>query len=107
MCYPILRDKFIIGRVSKKYAISSYSFYAPGTQWHIIGIIGMITSFILLSFYSAIGGWILFFMVKRVSGALSGLSDSLFGAVFDYYFANSHIADIYQFIFMLIYIVIV
>src|SRR5690625_7792275 len=106
MCYPILRDKFIIGRVSKKYAISSYSFYAPGTQWHIIGIIGMITSFILLSFYSAIGGWILFYMVKTVSGALSGLSDSEYGAVFDHYIADPQIAVISQFIFMLITIVI-
>src|SRR5690625_1726900 len=80
--FPILLAEFIIGRGSQKDAISAYSFFAPGTQWHIIGIIGMITSFILLSFYSAIGGWILFYMVKTMSGALSGLSDSEYGAVF-------------------------
>jgi len=105
--FPILLAEFIIGRGSQKDAISAYSFYAPGTQWHIIGIIGMITSFILLSFYSAIGGWILFYMVKTVSGALSGLSDSEYGAVFDHYIADPQIAVISQFIFMLITIVIV
>src|SRR5690625_2248215 len=105
--FPILLAEFIIGRGSQKDAISAYSFFAPGTQWHIIGIIGMITSFILLSFYSAIGGWILFYMVKTMSGALSGLSDSEYGAVFDLYIADPKIAVISQLIFMLITIVIV
>src|SRR5690625_3487980 len=48
---PILLAEFIIGRGSQKDAVRSYRFFAPKGNWHLIGILGMITCFILLSFY--------------------------------------------------------
>src|SRR5690625_7158893 len=71
--FPIMLAEFIIGRGSQKDAIYAYSFFAPGTQWHIIGIICMITSFILLSIYSAMGDCILFYLIQKMNAALSGI----------------------------------
>src|SRR5690625_7854379 len=51
--FPILLAEFIIVRGAQKDAISAYSFFAPGTPYHVIGIIGLIPSFNLIYFYHA------------------------------------------------------
>lgn len=53
---PLLLAEFAIGRSTQKDAIESYKELAPKTKWNSIGYLGMITCFILLSFYSVIGG---------------------------------------------------
>src|SRR5690625_6894868 len=72
---PILLAEFIIGRGSQKNAVSAYTFFAPNSNWHFIGILGMITCFILLSFYSVVGGWILLYIGETFLGNLSNLPD--------------------------------
>src|SRR5699024_11689949 len=52
---PILLAEFLIGRGSQKDAVSAYAFFTPRSGWPAIGILGMITCFILLSFYSVVG----------------------------------------------------
>src|SRR6185312_14102576 len=47
---PVLLAEFTIGRGSQSDAVSAYRFFAPGTAWPWLGRIGMVTSFILLSF---------------------------------------------------------
>jgi len=54
---PIMLSEFVIGRRSQMNAISAFSKLAPGSKWNIVGILGALTSFVLLSFYIVIGGW--------------------------------------------------
>lgn len=104
---PILLAEFIIGRGSQKDAISAYLTFAPKSKWHIVGIIGMVTCFILLSFYSVVGGWIILYMVKALFGGLSGLSQNDYGVLFNDLIANPTYVVLFQFIFMVITIVVV
>ena len=104
---PILLAEFIIGRGSQKDAVSAYSTFAPNSSWHFIGILGMITCFILLSFYSVVGGWILLYMFETIIGNLSGLQDDAYGALFNDLISNPALALISQFLFMAITIVVV
>src|SRR5699024_1088352 len=83
-----------------KDAVSAYAFFAPRSGWPAIGILGMITCFILLSFYSVVGGWILLFIYETLVGNLSGLSEAEYGAFFDNTIANSGLALVSQFLFM-------
>src|SRR5690625_1458762 len=80
---PILLAEFIIGRGSQKDAVSAYRFFAPNSKWHSIGILGMITCFILLSFYSVVGGWILLYIGETLLGNLSNLSEAAYGETFE------------------------
>ncbi|WP_338470180.1 sodium-dependent transporter [Niallia sp. XMNu-256] len=66
--FPLLLAEFIIGRSTQKEAISAYKEIAPGTKWHWIGYLGVITCFILLSFYSVIGGWIIQYIIYSLTG---------------------------------------
>lgn len=104
---PILLAEFIIGRGSQNDAVSAYSFFAPGTSWHLIGRMGIVTSFILLSFYSVVGGWILFYIVKTLTGSLSSLTDLEYSVQFNQFIAHPSIAIISQFAFIMITIIVV
>lgn len=104
---PILLAEFIIGRGSQQDAIRAYSAFAPGTSWHLIGRLGMVTCFILLSFYSVVGGWILLYIMKTLTGSLSGLPDGDYGSLFNAFIPDSAIAIIAQFAFMILTILVV
>src|SRR5690625_4884272 len=104
---PILLAEFIIGRGSQKNAVSAYTFFAPRSNWHIIGILGMITCFILLSFYSVVGGWILLYMYETLMGNLSDLSEGQYDVLFNDFIADPFFAIFAQFLFMVITIIVV
>jgi len=96
---PLLLAEFTIGRSTQKEAISAYKAIAPKSLWHWIGRLGVGTSFILLSFYSVVGGWILIYLYRAVSGQLLGQTyDAMFGDVI----SNPAGAVTAQFLFMLI-----
>lgn len=104
---PILLAEFIIGRGSQKDAVAAYTTFAPNTQWHFVGILGMVTCFILLSFYSVVGGWILLYLFQTLIGNLSGLPENEYGLLFNEFIADPIIAITAQFIFMVITIIVV
>lgn len=80
--YPLLLGEFILGRKSQSDAIGTYQKIAPGTPWVITGWIGIAACFLVLSFYSVIGGWILLYIIKAVTGSLSGLTQDGYGELF-------------------------
>src|SRR5690625_1964367 len=104
---PILLAEFLIGRGSQKDAIRSYKTFAPNSSWHYIGILGMVTCFILLSFYSVVGGWILIYLFQTITGQLSGLLDHEYGMLFDQLIGHPFIPVVAQFTFMVITILVV
>lgn len=104
---PILLAEFVLGRGSQKDAIGAYRFFAPHGNWHLIGILGMITSFILLSFYSVVGGWILLYIIQTLVGNLAGLTEAGYGQLFNDMIANPVYVISAQFLFMFLTIFIV
>jgi neurotransmitter:Na+ symporter, NSS family len=52
---PMLISEFVIGRGSKKEAVSAYQKLAPKSGWTWIGKFGLVGCFLLLSFYSVVG----------------------------------------------------
>lgn len=99
---PILLAEFVIGRGSGKDAISAYRFFKPHSKWYLVGLLGMITCFILLSFYSVVGGWILLYLVEALLGNVSGISSDSYGELFNTLISNPIYAILSQFIFMII-----
>lgn len=63
---PILLAEFVIGRRGKSDAVTSLKKLAPGRKWYWMGWMGLGSSFILLSFYSVVGGWILSYLVRAI-----------------------------------------
>ncbi|MCP3761547.1 sodium-dependent transporter [Domibacillus sp. A3M-37] len=80
---PMLISEFIIGRGSGREAVSAYKKLAPDSFWTVTGKIGVAGCFLLLSFYSVVGGWVLIYTVRSLYGGVidGGDPGALFGAV--------------------------
>jgi neurotransmitter:Na+ symporter, NSS family len=102
--FPLLMAEFVIGRGSQKEAVSAYRALAPGSAWPWLGKMGVVTAFILLSFYSVIGGWIVLYLGKSFSG---DFFKNDFGAMFGESISSPWPVLISQFIFMIITIFVV
>ena len=104
--FPLLLAEFVIGRSTGKEAISAYKQIAPGTKWHWIGYLGVVTCFILLSFYSVIGGWIIQYILRSMTGQI-GRGNVNYEVLFNESVANPLLSIGAQAIFLIITIVVV
>ncbi|MBS4209912.1 sodium-dependent transporter [Bacillus sp. FJAT-50079] len=99
---PILLAEFTIGRGSQQDAINAYRKLAPKTSWDLLGKMGLATSFILLSFYSVVGGWIIVYLFQALSGGLANLTEAQYGQLFSELISSPMIAVGAQFLFIVI-----
>ncbi|ERI08531.1 sodium-dependent transporter [Aneurinibacillus aneurinilyticus] len=103
---PLLLGEFIIGRSTQREAITAYKTIAPNSGWHWIGRLGVTTCFILLSFYSVVGGWILLYLFRSVTGQLIHETQS-YDKLFEQIITNPAMAVGAQCVFMLFTIIVV
>lgn len=85
---PILLAEFVIGRRGQADAVSGLKKQAPGKPWYLIGWSGFIFSFLILSFYSVVGGWVLSYLGRAILFQLSDLGDAEFAELFNGIIAN-------------------
>ncbi|SDI81273.1 sodium-dependent transporter [Natribacillus halophilus] len=78
----LLLTEFVLGRHTQEGAIRAYKSVAPKGQWQLIGILGMVSAFLLLSFYSVVGGWIIAFLVRSLGGQVTSPPDGDYTALF-------------------------
>jgi NSS family neurotransmitter:Na+ symporter len=67
ICIPIMNSELLVGRKSERNAVGAFKVLAPGSPWWIVGLMGILAGFIILSYYSVIAGWAVAFIFK--SGA--------------------------------------
>jgi NSS family neurotransmitter:Na+ symporter len=60
-----------IGRRGRSAVYVSFEKLAPKTGWKYMGLLTVFTCFVLVSYYSVVGGWSLDFLVRSISGKLS------------------------------------
>lgn len=97
---PILLAEFIIGRRGQADAVTGLKKQAPGKRWYLIGWSGFLFSFMILSFYSVVGGWILSYLGRSLLLQLSNLGDNAFADLFGSIIGNPYEVLIAQGLFM-------
>ena len=103
---PVLLAEFYIGRKSGRNAVDAFKELSPQRrQWAAIGYMGVAGCFVLLSFYSVVGGWVLAYVVHAFSGAIHAGTD--FDKLFVDTIASPATAIGYQALFMLLTILVV
>jgi len=65
--YPVMNSELLLGRKTEKNPVGTFRALAPGTPWVIVGFMGVLAGFIILSYYSVVAGWALSYIFK--SGA--------------------------------------
>jgi len=74
---PILVTEWMLGRRGQRNPVHTMALLAAenrrGRGWVAIGIAGVLAAFLILSFYSVIGGWALAYVVRAAAGGFAGL----------------------------------
>ncbi|HJX71592.1 MAG TPA: sodium-dependent transporter [Bacteroidales bacterium] len=97
---PVMLSEFIIGRSTQMNPFGAFKKLAPKRPWFIIGIMGIIASFIILAFYGVVGGWTLEYLYKSVLNQFSGKSAEEVSQIFEGFRSNSYRPLLWQVIFM-------
>ena len=104
---PILVSEMLIGRRTKTDSVDCFKKLAPGKKWYISGIIAVIASFLILSFYSVVAGWSLEYIVKSASNQFVGKSPDEISNLFTSFISSPIKPIAWTFFFMLMTMVIV
>lgn len=70
---PLIVGELVIGRMGQGDPVQGIRNIArtnsKSTGWQLIGWLGILSSFLIFSFYSVVAGWILYYVMKSISGA--------------------------------------
>lgn len=67
LALPIMYSEFLLGRRAQANVFGAFRKLAPGSKWGIIGILSILCSVVVLSFYSVVGGWTLDYLFKSLT----------------------------------------
>lgn len=81
---PVLIGELMLGRVSQKASVMAFaSLSKNSTQWKIAGWFGVISSFLIMSFYSVIAGYGMSYVLMSLGAFYEGLSAKEIAGVYD------------------------
>ena len=81
---PIMVMEFSVGRASQKSAARSFHVLEPkGSKWHFMAILAIAGNYLLMMFYTTVGGWMLAYVIKMIHGEFTGLTPDEVGGVFN------------------------
>ncbi|TVO68828.1 sodium-dependent transporter [Denitromonas ohlonensis] len=103
---PIIVAEWMIGRRGQKNPINTMADLAEANGrskgWVMVGVSGTLAGFLILSFYSVIGGWALSYLIDAVSGGFTGMDKDAAGAAFSGMLGNPGSLTIWHTAFMVL-----
>ncbi len=95
---PVMLAELAIGRRGQGNPMQSFRRIAPRTKWSLVGLIAVLTPFLILTFYSTVGGWTIEYMVDsfRIGDGALGNGEAFFAD----FVADPVRPVLWQFVFM-------
>lgn len=104
--FSVMLAEIAIGRNAQLNAVGSFK-KLKGGMWPIVGWMGVIAGFIILSYYGVIAGWTMAYIVKSFTGLMEFAAQGEAGEVFGAFVTNVPQVIAWQALFMVITIYIV
>ena len=108
---PVMMAEVMLGRQGRQSPINTMRALArqsgAGRGWSLIGWMGALGGFLILSYYSVVAGWALYYVYLLASGTFVGVDGAAAGAAFDEFLANPSLLVGFHTLFMAMTIVIV
>ena len=101
LAMPVMLCEFTIGRSSRSNAIGAFRKLAPGKPWVLTGIMGVLSGFLVLSFYSVVAGWTLHYTTLSVTGQLLRKEGLDFATAFNAFVSDPWLPLVYLAVFLL------
>ncbi|MES1925767.1 sodium-dependent transporter [Salinisphaera sp. T31B1] len=80
--------ELLIGRSAQRNPVAAFR-HVAGRGWPAVGAMGIVTAFVILSFYVVVAGWTIAYMLFSVNGSLSNPDADALNAVFDHLTAGT------------------
>jgi len=101
--YPILVSEMTLGRKTEKNPIGAFKKMASNTPWPIVGALGVLSGFVILSYYSVVAGWGMSYIFK----SLNFTAESNFPQIFSAHISSFTEPIIWHGIFMFLTIAVI
>ncbi|MDP3436268.1 MAG: sodium-dependent transporter [Bacteroidales bacterium] len=102
LCMPIMFSEFIIGRRTQSNAFGAIKKIAPKSGWLSIGVISVVASICIMSFYSVVGGWTLEYIFKSFSPSFLTSDSSALSSQFSGFSQSSFMPVVMHLLFLAI-----
>jgi len=78
---PVLITEIVIGRRGRLNPVGTYAKLSKDNPlWKFVGFVAVFVNFLVLSYYSVVGGWITRYMVQYLTGGIKGEIEAFFGS---------------------------
>ena len=105
---PVMLIEFTIGRRTQLNPVGAFRKLAPKGPYFLIGSMGVIVGFIILSYYSVVAGWTVSYMFKAMAGGFKGFSSpEVAGKAFAVFSSNPIWPVLSHAVFMVLCIIVV
>ena len=109
--FPIMVSEILIGRKGRRNPITSMQLLGKeetGSQsWKVVGFIGLLAGFLILSYYSVIAGWTLHYFMLSVTGGITELDTDEVNLLFSELTSSISTQAIFHTFFMVMTIIII
>ena len=95
----VMLAEFVIGRNAGLNAVGAFQ-KIKGGAWPVVGWMGVIAGFIILSFYGVIAGWTIAYMLKSFTGLMALAAEGKAGDAFGAFVSNPTQVVMYQVVFI-------
>jgi len=101
---PIMMDEILLGRRGRRNPIATMALLGEEEgstrSWGLIGVAGVISGFLILSYYSVIAGWAVAYVFEGASGAFEDASAVVVGDIFSALSGNWLVTGFWHTLFM-------
>lgn len=81
---PIMTMEFSVGRASQKSAALAFqTLQTKGKVWNWLGKFQMLGNYVLMMFYTTVGGWMLSYFIKMIKGDFVGITPQQVESIFN------------------------
>jgi len=101
---PLMMSEFMLGRKTQKNPVGTFKMLRNSRFWPFVGWMGICSSFMVLSYYSVVGGWILNYIY---ASCFTGFDVGMAGKTFEGVLAQPGQQIFWHFIFISITVFIV
>ena len=99
---PIVIAEFVLGRKTQLSPVGAFEKIASKSNWKWVGMLGVASAFVILSFYGVVGGWTLKYTLISLTGGFTKLAGNpdISGSLFNSFITGSMAPIIWQILFM-------
>ena len=97
--FTLMFAELVLGRSTQLNAIGAYRKISK--RWTWVGAMGIVTGFLILSYYSVIGGWVIRYLGTSILGGLNYTDSGILGNMFNAVVSSTEGSIFFHLLFML------